>query len=399
MNCNPETIPAELKARNQWVGFQLRRGKKIPCVADNSTKGASSTDCGTWRPFGVALDGLQRNKYDAIAYALNGDFIGIDLDDCTQGGKLNASSAEIVQRCASYSEISVSGAGVHILLSGVLPGGKGHNGGGVELYGQGRFLIVTGNRLDDAPADIHSNAEAVDWLLARFNGGVIEKTEMMESAECIEKFRKLDAIGSSRLPAPSSHAGAGSMCPLAIVMATLPNRAGIRHRAIFRLARGLRHEAGRVGQPVKELKGFVRGWHNLAMPHIRTKEFSETWTDFVNGFDRAKTPLAGDVLNVAWKRVTAEPDHPAAIENGYDAKPLCQIVGLCAALAGSNGRFHLAANAAAKLAAVSDMQAYRWLNTLVADGIIERAEVGDRHRSTRYRWMWQPAPRKEAATP
>ena len=75
-------IPADLKSRDQWVGFKVTDHKKTPCVADDPTRKASCTNRETWRPFSVAAEGVRRGVYNSVAYALNSDFIGLDLDHC-----------------------------------------------------------------------------------------------------------------------------------------------------------------------------------------------------------------------------------------------------------------------------------------------------------------------------
>src|SRR5699024_2621495 len=48
----------------------------------------------------------------------------------------------------SYSEISPSGNGIHIIAKGELPKG-GRRKGKIEVYDSGRFFTVTGNQLGD----------------------------------------------------------------------------------------------------------------------------------------------------------------------------------------------------------------------------------------------------------
>ena len=49
------------------------------------------------------------------------------------------------------------------------------------------------------------------------------------------------------------------------------------------------------------LPAIVRDWHEQALPFIRTKDFDESWTDFVTAWQRVERP-AGQSLRVAVDR-------------------------------------------------------------------------------------------------
>jgi hypothetical protein len=72
------------------------------------------------------------------------------------------------------------------------------------------------------------------------------------------------------------------------VAATLPSGPRQRNRLIFELARRLKDvkpDATHV-----ELRPVLREWHRQALQHIRTKEFSESWTDFAGAWERVQRP-------------------------------------------------------------------------------------------------------------
>lgn len=66
----------------------------------------------------TSLENVQKvfdeGGYDRIGIGLFDDIIAIDIDDCVEGGKLNAMATEIVSSLGSYAELSISGTGVHI---------------------------------------------------------------------------------------------------------------------------------------------------------------------------------------------------------------------------------------------------------------------------------------------
>ena len=365
-----DNIPDDLKARPQWVGFNVEDGKKTPCIADAPRRKAKSTDQTTWRTYDAAAAGLHRGDFNAIAYTLNNDFIGVDMDHCFEGGKINSHAADVVSRCASYSEISHSGDGVHILMFGTLPG-KGRKLPGVELYGKARFFICTGNKLPGTTDTIQSNPDVIQWILQA------NDTETTETTETTEDILSLS---------PPVSAVSVSYTLDELVYLTCPRQEGERNVRLFTFARGLRFNLGMDKNSLRELKPLVKRWHEAALPYIRTKEFTTTWAEFIHSWPLARLPLGTDALTVAWEQSKSAPPPAAASE--YDSAPVRLLVGLCAALASlsKDGRFFLSSHAAARLMSVPPMSVHRWLKMLIADGVIEVVAIGYEYRATRYRW-------------
>ncbi len=94
----------------------------------------------------------------------------IDLDhsfDRTTQTITDPQAAEIVQSLNSYTELSPSGTGLHILTYGQLPGKGIHTA--IEMYGQDRFTTITTNHLTGTPPTIeNTRQEALDALYHRF---------------------------------------------------------------------------------------------------------------------------------------------------------------------------------------------------------------------------------------
>ena len=157
-------IPKELRKRPQWV---LHRDK-VPHAPGGSK--ASSTDSQTWSTFEEVLDMARTNQYDGIGFVLSsGDpYVGVDLDDCIDSGAIEPWAVEIVEALASYTEVSPSGTGLHIIARGKLPVGgcktSMPGGGELEMYARERYLTVTGDVLDKAhgtPGDRGDEIKAI----------------------------------------------------------------------------------------------------------------------------------------------------------------------------------------------------------------------------------------------
>ena len=79
---------------------------------------------------------------------LGGGYAGVDLDACRdpETGAMTAEAHAMILALSSYTEISPSGTGVHILLRGrLLPGRRRQ--GHVEIYADGRYFTVTGQHV------------------------------------------------------------------------------------------------------------------------------------------------------------------------------------------------------------------------------------------------------------
>lgn len=169
MTCiNTEKIPAGLLALNTWVvwRYEQRLGQKKLAKVPYNPVGKGKAD--TTRPetgsgFELAVAVYLAGGFDGIGIILTGTgLVGIDLDSCITNGVLAPWAAAIVTRVASYTEVSPSGTGVHILCRGALPAGR-RKKGNIEMYDSGRFFTVTGNALE--PARIEQSARQFEEVV------------------------------------------------------------------------------------------------------------------------------------------------------------------------------------------------------------------------------------------
>jgi len=166
-----EKIPPELKARLHWVVWRQedREGKptKIPYQPQNPKQKASSTKPDTWGAFEQAIGVVKVNGFAGIGYEFGADdpFTGIDLDKCRnpETGEIELWAREIIDRLRSYTEISPSGSGLHILVRGKLPPG-GNRKGKVEMYDSGRYFTMTGDHLPGTPSIIEPRQTELNAL-------------------------------------------------------------------------------------------------------------------------------------------------------------------------------------------------------------------------------------------
>ncbi len=158
----------------------------------------------------------------------------------------------------------------------------------------------------------------------------------------------------------------------------LPTGPGRRNRQVFELARGIKGIPELTRAAMDDLRPIVQRWHTLALPYIQTKEFTETWIDFLRAWPGVKKPKGITMANIMDKAMRAMPK----AARRYEEEPIRRLVALCRQLGreANGGAFFLSCRTAAGLLGVSHVQANRWLFLLAHDGVIEQINKGDRGR-------------------
>jgi hypothetical protein len=202
-----DRIPAELKAIPQWVVWNLveregQKATKVPIQALNGFK-ASVTDPSHWCSYDDALANVTKASGLGFVLTPSDPYIFIDLDDCHNDAEAFARQQKIVMAMDSYSELSPSGAGLHIIVKAIFDG-PGRRRSYVELYPSNRFMTMTGNVFIDKP--IAERQEIVETLYNEMGGDKapvvvgIDKPQTQSDEEVIsmaslavngEKFRAL----------------------------------------------------------------------------------------------------------------------------------------------------------------------------------------------------------------
>lgn len=144
-------IPAELRAETRWVCWRRverdGRATKMPVDA-RSGHMAKSTDPTTWSAFDEATSAVRRLGCDGVGFVFGPDraFTGLDLDHVMEGDALADEYRWVVEEAATYTEVSPSGDGLHLIFMGSKPeGAERCRRGNVEMYDHDRFFTVTGN--------------------------------------------------------------------------------------------------------------------------------------------------------------------------------------------------------------------------------------------------------------
>ena len=173
-----------------------------------------------------------------------------------------------------------------------------------------------------------------------------------------------------------------------LIRGCLPTGPGRRNRQVFELARAIKAVAGLADADPDELRHIVKRWHTLALPNILTREFTETWIDFLQAWPRVKSPKGAKMAAIMEKALQLP--MPKAAER-YEDEGIRRLVALCKQLdrEANGGTFYLSCRTAAALLGVSHMQANRWLFLLDHDEVVKQVNKGDRgkRQAAEYRYV------------
>lgn len=179
-----QSMPLAMREKPQWLLWKLvtkpgaSKPAKVPFYASGQLRG--------W-PNGKPRDGVATDKQPnveqgheldraalvsideaarlflaapamaGVGFAfLPGDgLVGIDIDGAVdlQSGQVSDLCAKVVDLCASYTEASPSGKGVHIIVAGESPKFK-DDLIGLEVYAGGQYFTCTGTHWGGTPAEV-----------------------------------------------------------------------------------------------------------------------------------------------------------------------------------------------------------------------------------------------------
>ena len=170
---NFERMPLELKLLKNWlIWTPVWKGSKwTKRSIQISGYGASTTKSKHWSSFDDAKQAyeravargymelrekgkpVQRVPVGGVGFVFDGRpdenglvFAGVDFDKVISGGRIAPLAKERIRRLRSYTELSVSGGGLHVIVKArPLKSGIAHDG--VEMYTSGRFFTMTGEAL------------------------------------------------------------------------------------------------------------------------------------------------------------------------------------------------------------------------------------------------------------
>jgi hypothetical protein len=143
-----QNIPLELQSLPQWV---VAGDNKLP-LNPRTGQAADVTNPTTWGTFAEAV----HTGYKHVGFVLspNDPYTIIDLDQPLTDDQAKRHT-KILDALASYTELSQSGNGLHIIVRGSIPAGVRRDK--VEVYSSARYMICTGRVFKDLPITDQQN--------------------------------------------------------------------------------------------------------------------------------------------------------------------------------------------------------------------------------------------------
>ena len=166
-----EAIPEELRALDRWVCADGESKSPLCCFDDRP---ASVSDPRTWGTFEEASEAIAAGRFPFAGFVFAGDgLVGIDIDcGFDEMGLPIDEAMEAIEACGSYTEVSRSGKGFHIICRGTLPFKGSNNRAGWEIYRDARYFVLTG--LTVLHSSIREAQDGIDMVLAEHFSEEIE---------------------------------------------------------------------------------------------------------------------------------------------------------------------------------------------------------------------------------
>ena len=248
-----ENIPEELKSLDRWVGAM--NDSKVPFRCGNPEKPASSTNTETWSTWDIALTGHKSKYYDYCGFVFAGDgYVGIDIDTgFDEEGFVTPLAAEIIASCESYTELSRSGRGFHIILKGELPFKGRNNLKGLEIYKCSRYFIMTGVTL--IYTEINGNQSSINEIVEKYFPEAVRENNGSSDRNVIYKpiWKDVAKDGKIRIRPfyPPIQQGGRNLCLTSL--AGNMHQIGYGKKAIFQELQKVNSECCKPSLPKREL--------------------------------------------------------------------------------------------------------------------------------------------------
>jgi hypothetical protein len=334
------------KARFRWKQFQMERADE-KLLRD--WLGGRFAD----------IDGIA-----VVCGRVSGELVVRDFDDEHSYHRWAEAYPRLAQRLPTtrthrgYHVYGVATAGIVKLRDG-------------ELRGEGGYCLL--------PPSSHPSGSTYRWVNPLPEGRLpridLDRDGLRSDAP-VRHSKHINVVGQGE--AAVSAVSAVSQPALgdaveAAIGRTLPRRPGQRNRRVFDFARRLQAIPDLAVAGLPTLRPIVAEWHRRALPVIRTKEFIETWADFIVAWGNVRCDADDGVVGAAFRHAVAAEMSPKVVALYPDLPAVHLLASLCRELQRDAGGkpFFLDCREAGRLIEVSHHTAWRLLAvTFPADGIL-----------------------------
>lgn len=138
-----------MRLLDSWVcwKFEQRDGKRTKVPYHPCGKRALATDSRSWSTFSA----VSRADFEGVGFVFSDrdPYSGVDFDGCMIDGEMHPSANRLVEALSSYTEVTPSGNGLHVIVRGRWNGRRNrtkHTGWSnhLEIYDRARFFTMTG---------------------------------------------------------------------------------------------------------------------------------------------------------------------------------------------------------------------------------------------------------------
>lgn len=201
-------IPQELRSLNQWCLWKFEdvgaaKPTKVPYQPNGQLANVNSPS--TWSTFVEVFNCYMAGGYDGIGFIFSDTdpYSFIDLDDAEGDSAIIERHLKVFHEFDSYSEISPSGKGLHIIVKGKIAAGRRRSK--IEIYSSQRYATMTGN-VYNGKVTINERQSLLSLLWEQMGSGPVAQSlykgddkETDDDATIIK--RATDAVNGERFVA------------------------------------------------------------------------------------------------------------------------------------------------------------------------------------------------------
>jgi hypothetical protein len=245
-------IPDELKSLNQWVVYRTYPNKdgKLKKIIINPADSsfAHSDNPKTWVRFEQAKAYAESYRYKGLAFALKNGITFIDIDHAIKDGEIVSKEAKRLLELLpdTYTEKSVSGTGIHILLKGSLPPDayRRNDRKGIEMYDSRRFICMTGDMMNidreikDYANTINNSQEFNDYSDKNGKREIKDCSDTLNDSHEIKDYSDIIAqiayeFTGKRQPIKEYAAAPATQSDAALIEQISNSRSGAKFQALY----------------------------------------------------------------------------------------------------------------------------------------------------------------------
>lgn len=220
-------MPAAMRALPQWLVWQYvskgpgKKPSKMPYYVNGHLRGwphgkpkvgpateaqpqveqGHQLDRAHLVAFEDAIAELERSpRWSGVGFAFlaGDDLIGIDIDGAiSEDGEISPLAQQVMRMCPGFTELSVSGHGLHIIMAGQLAEKFKSDAIGLEVYAGSQFFTCTGRQFGGgANEPVAADPDVLDLLRAK-----CEKANEAERKR--RQAERADAAPPAPAPAPA----------------------------------------------------------------------------------------------------------------------------------------------------------------------------------------------------